>query len=249
MLRLVADCMMPFLRMAGQWAFRAITSWIIFEASFNIHKFQWVIPLRYSIASPTICPVFATSELAYFIVVRRWFLDFVTPLWLRENLSRPRTASGVAEAICNWLCVGKKLLATAEVNVIHVHRKILNIVEVWEFLKVFHDGFLLSVSQNIEDVLLLGRSQYALKRLSTRISTKLVNWEHLWKLFRWCLRQIFKPSVHSWGRFLPLMRKARWTSCRTECKGNAAGYTSGAQAFPAQADRAVSSRDSRVCDA
>lgn len=25
-------------------------------------------------------PIFAASELAYFIVVRRWFLDFVTPL-------------------------------------------------------------------------------------------------------------------------------------------------------------------------
>ena len=52
----------------------------------------------------------------------------------------PRTASG----ICNWLCVGKKLLATAEVNVIHVHRKILNLVAVGEFLNVLLDSFLSS---------------------------------------------------------------------------------------------------------
>ena len=88
---------------------------------------------------------------------------------------RLRTSAGVVKAVCNRLCVGEKLLADAEVNVIHIHHKVLNLVEVWEFLKVFHDGFLLSVSQNIEDLLLLGRSQYALKRLSTRISTKLVN--------------------------------------------------------------------------
>lgn len=56
----------------------------------------------------------------------------------------PRTASGVAEAICNWICVGKKLLATAEINVIHVHHKILNLVAVGEFLKVFLDSFLSS---------------------------------------------------------------------------------------------------------
>ena len=40
MLRLAADCMMPFLRMAGQWAFRTIISRIIFEAPFNIHQFH-----------------------------------------------------------------------------------------------------------------------------------------------------------------------------------------------------------------
>ena len=34
-----------------------------------------------SSASPTICPIFAASELAYFIVARRWFLDlFYTPM-------------------------------------------------------------------------------------------------------------------------------------------------------------------------